>query len=551
MNNKEIIVQAIIKFLIKHYKKIGIAVGLVISYSMITRIIKSYFTTLFGSENIPGDGTIALIALSMMIGFPLIVAIIISNIRQTLNINPKGINGVKIKMNDGSFGTANWLTDKEAKSILNINTDKGVILGAKKNKIVTLPHDTFLNKNIAVVGASGSMKTRAFVKPNILQLANEGKSMVITDPKSEIYREMRTYLENKGYDVKVFNLVDMTRTNKWNPLAEIKNEIDAQVFTDVIINNTEDSTVKKDMFWENGEKNLLKALALYITEKCEPTERNLAKLYSLIANRKVYELDQLFSVLNNNSAAKMSYNIYSQSNDNIKSSIVLGLGTRLQIFQNKEVRNLTSTSDIDLTKPAKSKCAYFCVTSDMNTTFDFLAGLFFSFLFIKIIEYADKTGQKCNPEVFFLLDEFSNIGQIPDFKKKISTMRSRGVHSSMIFQNIAQLKNRYPHEAWQEILGNCDTHLFLGCNDIITAQYVSNLLGVSTIETLNENKMPGMIYESTERLNYVSSKRNLMNPDELLRLPHEKAIILLRGQKPYIVNKLDYTKLNLSKEILL
>jgi len=540
--DKSEIIENIIKFITKHYKGIGAGVFLLVFYLMIVKGIDAYLAfapQALGINMTLSGGTIGIIAL-LCTG---LIAIVIFAIRFAYRDNSKEINGIRIKEKDGSFGTANWLTDKDAKNILDIGTGNGIILGEINNKIITLPHDTFLNKNIAVIGASGSMKTRAFVKPNIMQLGAEGKSLIITDPKSELYKELGSYLEYNDYDVKIFNPVDIAKSNKWNPLAEIKNEIDAQIFTDVIISNTVNNTAKPDIFWENGERNLLKALALYIIEKCDPEERNLAKLYSLISNKKVYELEELFSVLDNTSAAKMSYNIYSQSNENIKSSIILGLGTRLQIFQNKEVQNLTNISDIDLTKPAKSKCAYFCVTSDMNTTFDFLIGLFFSFLFIKLVEYADRNTGKCNPEVFFLLDEFSNIGQIPDFKKKISTMRSRGVHTSIIFQNIAQLKNRYPNDAWQEILGNCDTHLFLGGNDMATVEYVSNLLGISTIETLSQNRTPGLWNEQTERLNYISSRRNLMNPDELLRLPHNKEIVIVRGQKPYMVNKLDYLKL--------
>jgi len=515
-----------IKKIIKILIRIGIVLFLLF-YSKMVQWIKNwreYAEQSLGINIDLSDGTIRGIALAG-VG---VIAFLIFAFHVRYGRKAKEIKGVKIKAKDGSFGTANWLTDKEAKNVLGVGVNEGVILGETNKKIITLPHDTFLNKNIAVIGASGSMKTRGFVKPNILQLANEGKSLIITDPKSEIYREMSTYLERKGYDVKIFNPVNIERSNKWNPLAEIENELDAQIFTDIIINNTSDNNIKKDAFWENGEKNLLKALALYVIEKCDEQERNLSKLYSLISNKDVYGLDQLFSVLNNNSAAKMSYNIYSQSSDTVKSGIIMGLGTRLQIFQNKEVQHLTNIIDIDLTKPAKSKCAYFCITSDMNTTFDFLIGLFFSFLFIKLIDYADNnTTGRCNSEVFFILDEFSNIGQIPDFKKKISTMRSRGVHSAIIFQNIAQLKNRYPNEAWQEILGNCDTHLFLGCNDMLTAEYVSNLLGTATIETLGQNKTLRLWDESLERLNYSSNRRNLMNPDELLRLPHEKEIIIV------------------------
>lgn len=173
----------------------------------------------------------------------------------------------------------------------------------------------------------------------------------------------------------------------------------------------------------------------------------------------------------------MSYNIYAQATDAVKQSVVTGLATRLQLFQTKKVRRITDRNDIDLRLPGQKKCAYFCITSDMDGTFDFIASLFFSFLFIKLIRLADSNENgKLDVETYFLLDEFPNIGKIPDFEKKLSTMRSRGVNTSIIFQSIAQLKNRYPNDIYQEILGNCDTKICLGCSEMLTSEYVSKLL---------------------------------------------------------------------------
>jgi type IV secretion system protein VirD4 len=226
------------------------------------------------------------------------------------------------------------------------------------------------------------------------------------------------------------------------------------------------------------------------------------------------------------------------------------LGTRLQVFQNKLVQKITETSDIDLELPGKEKCAYFCISSDTDSTFDFLAGLFFSFLFIKLTRYADMNGGTLNPNVYFLLDEFPNIGAIPDFTKKISTMRSRGIHSSVVFQNISQLKNRYPNDAWLEIIGNCDTRLFLGCTDVATAQFVSDLLGQATVEARTFRKHAGLegLFDFGD-ISLSTQKRPLLTPDEILRLDHRNAIVILRGQKPLLVEKMDYTKHSLAKEI--
>ena len=354
-----------------------------------------------------------------------------------------------------------------------------------------------------------------------------------------------------GYTVKIFNLVNMTRSDRWNPISEITSDVEAQTFAEVVIANTQiPGTKSGDPFWDRAEQNLLKALVLYVVTEYPKEERNLASVYILLARNSREEIDKLFYRLPFDHPAKMPYNIYAQASDTVRTGVVIGLGTRLQVFQNQLVGELTSTSDIDLTLPAKEKCAYFAVFPDTDSTFDFLAGLFFSFLFIKLMRYADLNGGTGEKQVYFLLDEFPNIGTISDFTKKISTMRSRNLHCSIIFQNIAQLKNRYPNDAWQEIIGNCDSRLFLGATDVMTAEFVSRLLGKSTVQTINTRKKAGMAGAfDFGHISLGTSSRNLLNTDEILRLPHENAILILRGQKPLMLNKLDYTKHPLSKHL--
>lgn len=316
-----------------------------------------------------------------------------------------------------------------------------------------------------------------YVIPNIINLAEQGKSIILTDPKGELYKKTYIYLKNKGYNVKLLNLVDMDKSDRWNPFSVIESEIDAQIFSEIVIENTQlDKSKGQDEFWSRTGQNLLKALALGQVELLRNREeRSVSKIYNTLSTGDIKAIDRYF--VNIRGPGRMSYNIYAQATDTVKQSVVTGLATRLQIFQTKKVRQITDKSDIDLREPGRSKCAYFCITSDMDSTFDFIAGLFFSFLFIKLIRLAD-----CNPtgkldvETYFLLDEFPNIGKIPDFEKKLSTMRSRGVNTSIIFQSIAQLKNRYPNDVYQEILGNCDTKLCLGCSEILSSEYVSKLL---------------------------------------------------------------------------
>ncbi|PJI10260.1 conjugal transfer protein TraG [Clostridium sp. CT7] len=461
-------------------------------------------------------------------------------------------NGVNYLKDNGTQGTANWMDNEKTKKVLGVGTENGMVFGTIKdgikNKMVTLPPDTFFNKNIAVFGASGSMKSRSFVRPNIMQIAELGESMILTDPKAEIFESMSQFLKDKGYNVKALNLVNMVNSDRWNPLNEITDDISAQSFAETVMANTKAPGARQDEFWDKTEMNLLKALVLYVVKENPEEERNLSAVYSMLALNDPSTIDAVFRALPPSHAAKMPYNIYSQASENVRTGVVIGLGSKLQVFQNKLVQDLTSTSDIDLTMPKKEKCAYFCITSDMESTFDFIAGLFFSFLFIKLVKYADyevKEGQK---DVYFILDEFPNIGAIPDFTKKISTMRSRGISSCVIFQNIAQLQNRYPNNGWSEIIGNCDSRLFLGATDIITAEFVSKLLGTATVNDVSLSKSAG--FEGMIDFGKITNravKRNLMNPDEILRLPNEKEILILRGQKPLILDKMDYTKHRLSK----
>jgi len=460
-------------------------------------------------------------------------------------------SGVQYIPDVGTHGTAGFMTAEEAKKVLNVGSWNGIIFGEFNGKVLSLPPGAYFNRHVAVFGASGSMKSRAYVRTNILQMSKEGHSMILTDPKGELARDTAKFLEEMGYTVRVFNLVNMTRSDRWNPISEVTSDVEAQTFAEVVIANTKiPGTKGSDPFWDRAEQNLLKALVLYVVNEYPENERNLASVYAVLAKSDRKQIDSLFSKLPYDHPAKMPYNIYAQANDTVRTGVVIGLGTRLQVFQNQLVGELTSTSYIDLVLPAKEKCAYFAVFPDTDSTFDFLAGLFFSFLFIKLMRYADLNGGTGEKHVYLLLDEFPNIGAIPDFTKKISTMRSRGLHCSIIFQNIAQLKNRYPNDAWQEIIGNCDSRLFLGATDVMTAEFVSNLLGKSTVRTINTRKKAGMagIFDFGD-ISFGTSSRNLLNTDEILRLPHDSAILILRGQKPLVIKKLDYTRHPLARRL--
>ena len=449
----------------------------------------------------------------------------------------------------GTYGTAGFMKEEEQSEILRsdktMDEVKGIIFGREidSGNILSLPVDSRLNRNIAVCGSQGSMKSRAFARVMALQCVRRGESMYITDPKSELYEDLCAYLTDSGYVVKQLNLIQLTHSDAWNCLAEIDEGELIDVFCDVVIRNTTD---KFDHFYDNVEMDLLKALCLYVYEEYPPEERTFAEAYKLLLNKSVEMLDSIFERLPGEHPAKGPYQLFSKA-DKVKGNAVLGLGTRLQIMQNKLVQQITSHTDIDLSLPGKQKCAYFCITSDQDSTYDMLATLFTSFLSIKLVRLADRTKERVLPvPVSFILDEFPNIGVVPDFKKKLATARSRRIGMSILFQNIPQLQNRYPDNQWEEILGGCDFSIFLGCNDMTTATYYSDRTGEITVSVASIRKNFFTIRATDYVPEYSESrsigKRQLLLPDEILRYPLDQGILIIRGHNVLRFKKMDYTE---------
>ena len=453
--------------------------------------------------------------------------------------------------NKGTYGTAGFMTKKEMKGVLDLVSDirkhHGIILGELDGQVLCVPEDTRFNGNIAVYGASGSKKTRAFCVNMILQCAARRSSLVITDPKSELYEKTSEYLRNKGYTVRVFNLVTPSASDSWNCLAEIEGkELMAQLFCDVVIKNT--GSEKGDHFWDNAELNLLKALVLYVSNNYPPEKQNIGEVYQLLAMSSEKELNALFDVLPVGHPAKAPYSIFKQSSENVRGGVIIGLGSRLQVFQNQDIRNITAYDEIDLELPGQQPCAYYCITSDQDSTFDFLSSLFLSFIFIKLVRYADEqcpNGELPVP-VHVLGEELCATGVIPDLSRKISVIRSRRVSLSAVFQNLAGLQNRYPYNQWQEILGNCDVQLFLGCTDALTAQFISDRTGEASISVTSKAKQLGTWRISNYTPEYRETsgvgRRKLMTMDEVLRMDTDKALVIIRGKNVLEVDKYDYSK---------
>ena len=462
----------------------------------------------------------------------------------------------------GSHGTAGFLTRREAERNFEVTDARKTaqdILGAfPDGKVFTLGKDTRLNSNLAVCGASGTGKSRSISRNLIFQAARRGESVIITDPKSELYESMAPYLRDQGYIVKVFNLVNMDHSDSWNCLGEVTSELAAQTFAEVVLSNT--SGDNPDPFWYSAELNLLKALVLYVATEEPEERRNFATIYDLLCQERegglTSRMKAASSMVRSDATGKNipaspawpPYSLYLQASEAVRANVIIGLGSKLQVLQNQEVRNITSYSEIDLELPGKKKCAYFCIVSDQDNTFNFLSSLFFSFLFIRLIHYADSETPNgmLQPKVKFVLDEFPNCMTIPDFTKKVSVIRSRGCSVAVFFQNIGQMKNRYPQDQWQEILGACDSTVFLGCTDLLSAQYFSDRTGVASVDVksnareLNTLRMTNFVPEYRETNSTV--RRQLMTQDEILRMPIDEELIFIRGMKPLQAVRFDYSK---------
>lgn len=447
----------------------------------------------------------------------------------------------------GTYGTAGFMDEEERAQVLQSEKSfekvDGVIFGRnlQDEKIISLPVEFRLNRNFAVCGSQGSMKSRAFARVMALQCIRRGESVYLTDPKSELYEDLSFYFRESGYTVKQLNLIQLEHSDAWNCLGEIDDGSLIDVFCDVVIRNTTD---KFDHFYDNTEMDLLKALCLYVFHEYPPEKRTFPEAYKLLINKSVDMLDAIFDRLPTHHPARGPYQLFAKA-EKVKGNAVLGLGTRLQIMQNKLVQQITGHDEIDLSLPGREKCAYFCITSDQDSTFDMLATLFTSFLSIKLVRYADRTKERRLPvPVQFILDEFPNLGVVPDFKKKLATARSRGIGMSILFQNIPQLQNRYPDNQWEEILGGCDFSIFLGCNDMTTASYYSDRTGEITVSVSSIRKSYYTIRATDYVPEYTEStslgKRMLLLPDEILRFPLDQGLLIIRGQKVCRFRKMDY-----------
>ena len=396
---------------------------------------------------------------------------------------------------------------------------------------------------------SGSGKSASYSIPNAYQCLG---SYIFTDPKGELYDRTAGYLKEQGYEIKVLNLVRPQYSDGYNPLMHISSELDVDVIANTIVKGQKTES-SYDPYWDDMAEMLLKALIYYLIATRPEEEQNLASCAELVraANKNGGSnlLSDLMSQLPYDHPARMYYKSIEIAPEKTYGSILSSLQSKLGKFDSKEIAELTSTDTIDFEEIGSKKTAVYVISSDTHTAYDFLLTIFFSQMIQQLYDYADQNGGRLKENTYFILDEFANIGKIPDFDKKISTSRSRGISFSVILQSVDQLEAVY-EKSYEVIMGNCDTHVFLGSNSFKTVEYFSKQLGEKTIErdSISINK---------DRQNHKTGKsisdqimgRALMTPDELRRLDNDICIIYEKGLKPIKANKFYYFKHPMAKEM--
>ena len=405
------------------------------------------------------------------------------------------------------------------------------------------------NKNILVIGGSGSGKTRFFCKPSLLQAHS---SYVVTDPKGTLLPEIGSFLERKKYRIKCLNLINFKKSMRYNPLAYIRSEKDILKLVNALILNTKGEGEKSsEDFWVKAERLYYSALIGYIWYEAPEEERNFITLLDLINASEAREDDEtyqspvdiLFQQLEEKEPdhfAVKQYRKFKMAAGKTLKSILISCGARLAPFDIKELRDLMETDELELDTLGDSKTALFVIISDTDSTFNFVAALMYSQLFNLLCDKADDFyGGRLPVHVRLILDEFANIGQIPNFDKLIATIRSREISASIILQSQSQLKTIYK-DAADTIVGNCDSTLFLGGKEKSTLKEISELLGKETIDSYNQSENRGA--QTSHGLNYQKLGKELMTQDELAVMDGGKCIFMLRGVRPFLSEKYDLTK---------
>ena len=461
---------------------------------------------------------------------------------------------IKLAEERQPYGESHFERPKEYNAVALVQRPEnaqGIIFGQldmSGKKLVNFRMDkNRLNQHMAVMGASGSGKTFTFTKPSCFQYVKRRESVIITDPDGGLYRDMAQYFMDNGYIVRRLDLKTLEKSDGWNCLRSIDGpnmDINAQLFANTVIANlTEDMT----SIYAQGPMSILKALILKVmlSPDFPEEEKNIGTVYRLLQNPGGEAfLDALFDPDTLTMAERPClgpYMSFKQGSPNLRGNLITNLSTQLQLLQGELVKKVLSTDGIDLELPGKERCAYFCLFPDNHDTYRFVVSLFFSMLFMRLVDYADaREDGKLPVPVNFLLDEFPSIGIIPDFDRKMATIRKRAMNVTMIFQDITQLQNNY-RSTWVTLLSNCSTWYCLGINDLETAELIQKRIGDTTIQVKTEQHEALENYMSVRHRNSTGEgKRPLLNIDELMKMDSNQSIILFQGHNPILVYKFPF-----------
>ena len=462
----------------------------------------------------------------------------------------KGKNAKKFRKNL-EYGSARWGRPEDIAPYVDPKFENNVILTRTERLMMSnRPKDpkTARNKNVLVVGGSGSGKTRFFIKPNLMQLHS---SYVVTDPKGSIAVECGKLMLRNGYKVKIFNSINFKKSHHYNPFAYIHSEKDILKLVTTLIANTKGDGKSGDDFWQKAETLLYTALIGYIHYEAPEEEQNFATLIEFINAMEVREDDETFE--NNvdlafkelaqrepNHFAVRQYKKYKLAAGKTAKSINISCGARLAPFDIQELREITMYDELELDTLGDRKTALFLIMSDTDSTFNFLISMIYSQLFNLLCEKADDVyGGRLPVHVRCLIDECANIGQIPNLEKLMATIRSREISACLVLQAQSQLKALYKDNA-DTIIGNCDSSIFLGGKEPGTLKELNQALGKETIDTFNTGESRGR--EVSHSLNYQKLGKDLATIDELAVLDGGKCILQLRGVRPFLSDKYDITR---------
>ena len=475
-----------------------------------------------------------------------VVAVLIKIIVYT-----KGKNAKKFRQGK-EYGSARWGTKKDIEPYMDEKFQNNILLTQTERLTMNgRPANPKYarNKNVLVIGGSGSGKTRFYVKPNLMQMHS---SYCVTDPKGTIVLECGKMLEDNGYEIKILNTINFKKSMKYNPFAYLRSEKDILKLVQTIIANTKGEGEKSgEDFWVKAEKLYYTALIGYIFYEAPREEKNFATLLDMIDASEVREddetymnpIDRLFEALEKKEPthfAVKQYKKYKLAAGKTAKSILISCGARLAPFDIQELRDLMSDDELELDTLGDRKTALFVIISDTDDTFNFVVSIMYSQLFNLLCDKADDVyGGRLPVHVRCLLDEFANIGLIPKFEKLIATIRSREISASIILQAQSQLKAIYKDNA-DTIVGNCDSTLFLGGKEKTTLKELSETLGKETIDLYNTSETRSN--QKSFGLNYQKTGKELMSQDEITVMDGGKCIFQLRGVRPFLSDKFDITK---------